>query len=82
MYIFIMTLCGLVILVSMLKTHRLFRTMLLSVIQGMTAMLAVNFAGEFTGIHIPLNLFSVSVSAIGGLPGVIFLVVSNLLSIM
>lgn len=82
MYIFILSLCGLVILVAMIKTHKLFRAMLLSVIQGLTAVLAVNFAGEFAGVHISLNLFSALVASIGGLPGVIFLVVNNLFAMI
>lgn len=82
MYIFIMTLCGCVILVSMLKTHRLFRSLVLSAVQGAAAVFAVNFIGEFTGLHISLNWFSAAVSSIGGLPGVIFLVMNNLFALL
>ena len=82
MYIFIMTLCGCVILFSMIKSGSFFKSLLLSAIQGITAVFAVNLIGEFIGVHIAVNAFSGLVSAVAGLPGVIFLLVSNICTVL
>ena len=45
----------------------------------MGALWAVNLAGTFTGIVLPLNLFSLVVTLAGGIPGVILLLIFRLL---
>ncbi len=79
MYIFIMSLCGVAILITMYKTHKFFRSLFLSALQGTVALFAVNFIGEFIGLHIALNSFSLLVGTLGGLPGIIFLLVSDIM---
>ncbi|MBR5233340.1 MAG: pro-sigmaK processing inhibitor BofA family protein [Clostridia bacterium] len=80
MFVFLMCLCGLVILFTYIKSGRFFRSLFLSVFYGVSALFAVNFIGGFTGLHISVNLFSLLVSSLSGLPGVIFLVVTDLIS--
>ena len=82
MFIFIMCLCAFVIFFAFVKSGNFFKSVFLSVFYGLSALFAVNFIGGFTGLHIPLNFFSLIVSAVSGLPGVIFLVVTDLISIL
>lgn len=82
MFIFIMLLCAFVIIISYFKSRVFFRSIILSSLQGVSALFAVNFIGGFTGLHLSVNLFSIIVSCISGLPGVIFLVVTDLISLL
>lgn len=67
-----------IIIFMMYKTGHIIKSVLLSTLQGVSALFAVNFIGGFLCIHLPLNAFSVVSSAVGGLPGVIFLLVYDL----
>ncbi len=78
MYIFFMSVCCVVIMIAMVKTHHFFRTLIISAIQGITALFAVNLIGDFIGVHIALNSFSLFVGGFGGLPGIIFLLINNI----
>lgn len=79
MFVSVMVVCTALVLFTMLKTHYLFRCILLSVFQGLTALFAVNFVGEFISVHLPVNWFSLSVGAVGGLPGIIFLLICDIM---
>ncbi|MDR2647793.1 MAG: pro-sigmaK processing inhibitor BofA family protein [Oscillospiraceae bacterium] len=69
----------LVILLSALRQRRLIRYVLLTVLSGVAALFAVNALGAFTGISLPVNGLSLGVSAVGGTPGVISLLLLNTL---
>lgn len=79
MFVAVMVVCTALVLFTMLKTHYLCRCILLSVFQGLTALFAVNFVGEFISVHLPVNWFSLSVGAVGGLPGIIFLLICDIM---
>ena len=67
---------GGVILLYSIKTLKL-RYMLLSAVCGFTALIAADLICGFFDFNLPINAFSVSLSAIGGLPGVILLNAMN-----
>lgn len=79
MFYFILVISAIIILISMLRSHHFVKSMFLSVFQGITAMFAVNFIGEMINVHIPMNWFSLSIGTIGGLPGIIFLLINDIL---
>ncbi|MCH5198471.1 MAG: pro-sigmaK processing inhibitor BofA family protein [Oscillospiraceae bacterium] len=56
-----------------------FRYVLLSALSGLAALFAADFVCSFFDMNLPINAFSVSVSAIGGIPGVILLNILNVL---
>lgn len=74
---FSLILSGIVILISMLRTKRFFTMLFLTVLQGLAAFFAVNFVGGFFGVHLALNWGHLGVSALGGVPGVILLLLVN-----
>lgn len=76
-----MSISAIVIVVSFFKSGYFIKGLVLSVLQGLFALFAVNFIGGFTGLHIAVNFFSLGVSSLGGLPGVIFLVVTDFISL-
>ena len=49
----------------------IFRYTLLSACSGLAALVATDLIGGFISINVPLNLFTIAISTIGGLPGVI-----------
>ena len=67
-----LTLCGGILLLYTLKKCK-FKYFLLSALSGMAALIATDLIGNFISMHLPLNPFSIAVSALGGLPGVILL---------
>ncbi|MCL2105656.1 MAG: pro-sigmaK processing inhibitor BofA family protein [Oscillospiraceae bacterium] len=67
------------ILLSMLRSRRLLRHLLLTAVSGIAALYAVNALGMLTGIGLSVNALSLSVSAIGGAPGVISLLLLDTL---
>lgn len=67
-----------IILFAMYKTGHFFKSLLLSAFQGISALFAVNLIGNFIGIHLSLNIFSISASSLFGMSGVIYLLVCNI----
>ena len=55
------------------------KSLLISFVQGASALFAVNFLGGFLNVHLPVNLFTAACGITGGIPGIIFLVVYDLL---
>lgn len=68
---------GIIILFSMISTKKFFSSAFLTVIQGFLALIAANIAGGFFGLHISVNLWSLLISAFGGTPGVIFMLLAD-----
>lgn len=69
---------GAIIIIYTIKKLQ-FRYILMSALSGLAALFAADFVCSFFDMNIPLNVFSMSVSAVGGIPGVILL---NLLNVL
>lgn len=67
---------GAVLLLFSIKKLKL-RYTLLSALSGMAAFFAADFITLFLHTELPMNAFSLSVSALGGIPGVILLVLAQ-----
>lgn len=68
---------GIIILFAIKKLK--IKYLLLSAFSGLAALFAADFVCSFFNMSIPLNAFSMSVSAVGGIPGVILLNILNVL---
>lgn len=79
MFYLILVISGITIFVSMLRSHHFVKSLFLSTFQGICALFAVNFIGEMISVHIPMNWFSFAVGAVGGLPGIIFLLINDVI---
>lgn len=79
MFKVIIAVSALIIIFAMIKTHHVVKALLFSVVHGLTALFAVNLIGNFIDVHIPINFFSLSVLAAGGIPGAVFLLISEIL---
>lgn len=67
------------ILRAMLQTGNAFKSLVVSSLQGIGVLFALNVAGSFAGISLSVNPFTMIVSAIGGVPGVTLLLLTNFL---
>ncbi len=67
----------LIILITMIKSKRFFTTLFLTILQGICAIFAVNFIGQYISIHIPINQYTLSVSSVGGISGVILMLLCD-----
>ena len=50
-----------------------------SMVTGLISLVAVNIAGAFTGVTIPVSLLSLGISAIAGIPGVTTILILNMI---
>ena len=80
MFMGVLVVCSFVIFISYIKSGKFLRSLFLSTFYGLSSLFAVNLIGSFTGLHLCVNLFSLLCSCVSGMPGVIFLVVTDLIS--
>ncbi|HOJ35877.1 MAG: SigmaK-factor processing regulatory BofA [Clostridiales bacterium] len=72
---------GLAIIIASIRTGHFLKSLILTAVQGIAALFAVNFIGSFFGVHINLNPFSLIVSSVAGTAGVILLLLLNSLAL-
>lgn len=65
------------ILISMIKSKRFFTVLFLTMLQGICALFAVNLLGQYISIHIPINGWTIGVSSVGGISGVIMMLLCD-----
>ncbi|MCL2514100.1 MAG: pro-sigmaK processing inhibitor BofA family protein [Oscillospiraceae bacterium] len=70
---------GALIFFAFLKGGKFFRKLLISAVQGIIALYAVNVLGAFIGVRLNVNPFTLAVSAVGSTPGVIMLLMLDAL---
>ena len=70
---------SLAIFVSMLRSRRLIRSLLLSAVSGVAALYAVNALGLLLGLRLAVNGLTLGVSAVAGPPGVIAMLLADAL---
>ncbi len=63
----------------LIKNKKLISGILLTVIQGICALFAVNLIGSFIDVRIPVNFWTLSTSGLFGISGVIILLITDIL---
>ena len=66
-----------IILTVSFKSKHFFKSVFLSAFSGLGGLFAVHVLSWFTVLSLPVNLFTAVVSAVGGLPGVIALLITS-----
>lgn len=61
------------VLITFIKSKRFFTALILTALQGLCALFAVNFIGGFLAVHIPVNGWTMGLSSVGGISGVIMI---------
>lgn len=66
-----------IIFITYFKSKRFFTALLFTALQGVCALFAVNLIGKYITIHIPVNAWTLGISSIGGVSGVIMLLLCD-----
>ena len=67
-----------VIFIAYFKSKRFFTALLFTALQGVCAIFAVNLIGKYITVHIPVNAWTLSISSVGGISGVIMLLLCDI----
>ena len=67
-----------IVLITYIKSKRFFTAMILTALQGLCALFAVNFIGGFLAVHISVNIWTMGLSSVGGVSGVIMILLSDI----
>ncbi len=60
--------CALVLLILHIKSRKMIKSIFLNALLGFAAIAVINLSQKFTGVHIPLNWWTVGGSGVFGLP--------------
>lgn len=74
-----LSLCAFVILILHIKSHKMIKSILLNAFLGFAAIAAINLTQKFTGVHIPLNWYTVGGSGVLGLPCVCGIILTQII---
>ncbi len=73
----IFTIYVLILIITMIKSKKFFSSLFLTMLQGICALFAVNLLGQYISIHIPINQWTIGVSSVGGISGVIIMLLCD-----
>lgn len=75
----VLSLFLLVLLILHIKSRRPFRSAVINALIGLAAFAAVNLTVRFTGVRIPVNIYTVPGCAVFGIPAVMVFVIFQVL---
>ena len=75
--IFCLIISAVIILAVFIKSRHFFKSLFLSSLSGIGSLFAVNVLSQMTGISIGINYITLLISALGGIPSVIALLMSR-----
>ncbi len=80
-YIFftLLIMSAVIILAVSSKTGKPFRCIFLSAFSGLGALFGVNILSAVTAVSLPLNALTLLISGVGGIPGVVFLLLCDVI---
>lgn len=67
----------LIILVAHVKSKKFLISVFLTTLQGLCSLFAVNLLGQYISVHIPVNIYTLGVSTVGGISGVIMMLLCD-----
>jgi len=73
------SLCVFVLLILHIKSHKMIKSIFLNAILGFMAIAVINLTQKFTGVHIPLNWYTVGGGGIFGLPCVCGIILAQII---
>ena len=75
----VLGLFALILFVLHIKSRRPFRSAVINAVLGILALLAVNLTARFTGVYIPVNIYSLPAAALFGIPAVCVLIIVQMI---
>ena len=70
---------AIVIFISLLRTGHFIKSLLFSAVTGNLALFYICYLGAFTGVLLSINLFTVGVATLLGIPGVLSMLIIKLI---
>lgn len=77
----IFTVYTIIIFIAHIKSKKIIVSIFLTALQGLCALFAVNLLGKYIAIHIPVNGWTLGLSSIGGISGVIMMLLCDVFMI-
>ena len=77
--IFVLAVCLIIVLTAMIKSGNAVKSLIISALQGLISLTAVNLIGLLTNVSIPLNWYTISFVSLFGLPSVISMLMMKLI---
>ena len=78
----ILTVCLVIYIVlnfiAFFKSKKFFSALILTALQGICALFAVSWIGKYIPVHIPINYWTLGISSLGGVSGVIMLLLCDI----
>ena len=74
-----LSLCAFALLILHIKSHKMIKSIFLNALLGFAAIAAINLTQKFTGVHIPLNWYTVGGSGVLGLPCVCGIILTQII---
>ncbi len=75
----VLSVTALILIVFFIKSRKPIKSLVLNAFSGIISLILINVTTSFTGIHIPVNWWSVTACAGLGLPGVIGLILLQII---
>lgn len=74
-----LSVCAFLLLILHIKSKKTIKSILLNAILGFAAIVVINLTQKFTGVHIPLNWYTVGGSGVFGLPAVCGIILAQII---
>lgn len=74
-----LSVCAFILFILHIKSHKIIKSIFLNALLGFTAIVLVNVTQKFTGVHIPLNWYTVGGSGVFGLPAVCGIILAQII---
>ncbi|MBR6573192.1 MAG: pro-sigmaK processing inhibitor BofA family protein [Clostridia bacterium] len=78
-FIIIAVIYSILLIVFSILTKKPFKSLLYNALIGLFLFIFIDLTAFFTGVWIPINDYTVAISILGGLPGVLLLAVARFL---
>jgi len=70
-----LSVCAFILLILHIKSHKMIKSIFLNALLSFAAIAVINLTQKFTGVHVPINWWTVGGSGIFGLPCVCGMVI-------
>lgn len=71
--------CGFALLILHIKSHKITKSLFLNALLGISAVILINVTRRFTGVHIPINWWTLGGGGIFGIPCVCAVVLAQII---
>lgn len=71
--------CAFILLILHIKSHKITKSLFFNALLGISAVILINITRKFTGVHIPINWWTLGGGGIFGIPCVCAVVLAQII---